>query len=152
MHLFPFVDRRELAGTGLGPRPRSGASIIAGRSRSWLKSIGPENEGGFRSCPSCDQGLGRQSDFLRLYQAVYVRLRLQGSGCAMSMFTSPEWRRARLIGSTSSSAFATVSRRMRTIFLPSRDFVVSLEKLIESAMAVVTVSDFAVRLLQERFP
>src|SRR5204862_1298941 len=37
------------------------------------------------------------------------------------------------------------------IFAP-RDFVVSLAKLIENAAAVVTVSDFAVRLLQERFP
>ena len=37
------------------------------------------------------------------------------------------------------------------IFAP-RDFVVSLAKLIENAAAVVTVSDYAVRLLQERFP
>jgi glycosyltransferase involved in cell wall biosynthesis len=37
------------------------------------------------------------------------------------------------------------------IFAP-RDFVVSLAKLSENAGAVVTVSDYAVRLLQERFP
>jgi colanic acid/amylovoran biosynthesis glycosyltransferase len=37
------------------------------------------------------------------------------------------------------------------IFAP-RDFVVSLARLIENAAAVVTVSDYAVRLLQERFP
>jgi len=37
------------------------------------------------------------------------------------------------------------------IFAP-RDFTVSLAKLIDRAAAVVTVSDYAVRLLQERFP
>jgi glycosyltransferase involved in cell wall biosynthesis len=37
------------------------------------------------------------------------------------------------------------------IFSP-RDFVVSLAKLIGNAAAVVTVSDYAVRSLQERFP
>jgi glycosyltransferase involved in cell wall biosynthesis len=37
------------------------------------------------------------------------------------------------------------------IFAP-RDFVVSLAKLIGNAAAVVTVSDYAVRSLQERFP
>jgi glycosyltransferase involved in cell wall biosynthesis len=37
------------------------------------------------------------------------------------------------------------------IFAP-RDFVVSLPKLIEGAAAIVTVSDYAARLLKDRFP
>jgi len=95
---------------------------------------------------------GRQSDFLRLYQAIYVGMRLQEKGlrhvhghfAGMAARTAC-WIREFFAIPYSFTAHANV------IFAP-RDFVVSLTKLIENAAAVVTVSDYAVRLLQERFP
>lgn len=95
---------------------------------------------------------GRQSDFLRLYQAIYVGTGLREKGlrhvhahfAGMAARTS-SWIREFFAIPYSFTAHAN------DIFAP-RDFVVSLARLIENAAAVVTVSDYAVRLLQERFP
>jgi glycosyltransferase involved in cell wall biosynthesis len=94
----------------------------------------------------------RQSDFLRLYQAIYVGTRLQEKGQHhvhahfAGMAARTAWWIREFVGIPYS-----FTAHANDIFAP-RDFVVSLAKLIENAAAVVTVSDFAVRLLQERFP
>jgi glycosyltransferase involved in cell wall biosynthesis len=95
---------------------------------------------------------GRQSDFLRLYQAIYVGTRLQEKGLRhfhahfAGMAARTAWWIREFFGIPYS-----FTAHANDIFAP-RDFVVSLAKLVENATAVVTVSDFAVRLLQERFP
>jgi colanic acid/amylovoran biosynthesis glycosyltransferase len=94
----------------------------------------------------------RQSDFLRLYQAIYVGTRLQEKGLrhVHAHFAGMAARTAWWIGEFFGIPYSFTAHA-NDIFAP-RDFVVSLAKLIENAAAVVTVSDFAVRLLQERFP
>jgi glycosyltransferase involved in cell wall biosynthesis len=95
---------------------------------------------------------GRQSDFLRLYQAIYVGTRLQETGLRhvhahfAGMAARTVWWIREFFGIPYS-----FTAHANDIFAP-RDFVVSLARLIENAATVVTVSDFAVRLLQERFP
>jgi colanic acid/amylovoran biosynthesis glycosyltransferase len=95
---------------------------------------------------------GRQSDFLRLYQAIYVGMRLQQDGLRHL--------HAHFAGMATRTAFwiheffgipYSFTAHANDIFAP-RDFVVSLAKLIENAAAIVTVSDYAVRLLQNRYP
>jgi glycosyltransferase involved in cell wall biosynthesis len=95
---------------------------------------------------------GRQSDFLRLYQAIYVGMRLQEQGLrhVHAHFAGMAARTAYWIREFFAIPY-TFTAHANDIFAP-RDFVVSLAKLIENAAAVVTVSDYAVRLLQERFP
>ena len=95
---------------------------------------------------------GRQSEFLRLYQAVYVGMRLQEKGLRhvhahfAGMASRTVWWIREFFGIPYS-----FTAHANDIFAP-RDFVVSLEKIMAAAAAVVTVSDYGVRLLQERFP
>ena len=95
---------------------------------------------------------GRQSDFLRLYQAIYVGTRLQQQGLRHihAHFAGMAARTVYWIKEFFAIPYSFTAHA-NDIFAP-RDFVVSLAKLIENAAAVVTVSDFAVQLLQERFP
>jgi colanic acid/amylovoran biosynthesis glycosyltransferase len=95
---------------------------------------------------------GRQSDFLRLYQAIYVGVRLQETGLRHihAHFAGMAARTAYWINEFFAARF-TFTAHANDIFAP-RDFAVSLKKLVERAAAVVTVSDYSVRLLQERFP
>src|SRR2546423_13868992 len=95
---------------------------------------------------------GRQSDFLRLYQAIYVGTRLQQQGLrhihahfAGMAARTVYWIREFFAIPYSFTAHAN------DIFAP-RDFAVSLEKLVGNGAVVVTVSDYAERLLQDRFP
>ena len=95
---------------------------------------------------------GRQSDFLRLYQAIYVGMRLQEKGLhhVHAHFAGMASRTAWWIREFFGIRYSFTAHA-NDIFAP-RDFVVSLAKLVEDAAAVVTVSDYGVRLLQERFP
>jgi glycosyltransferase involved in cell wall biosynthesis len=95
---------------------------------------------------------GRQSDFLRLYQAIYVGTLLKEKGLrnVHAHFAGMAARTAWWIGEFFAIPYSFTAHA-NDIFAP-RDFVVSLAKLFENAAAVVTVSDYAVRLLQERFP
>jgi colanic acid/amylovoran biosynthesis glycosyltransferase len=95
---------------------------------------------------------GRQSDFLRLYQALYIGLRMEQKGLRHihAHFAGMAARTAYWINRFFGLPFSFTAHA-NDIFAP-RDFAVSLPKLLESAAAVVTVSDFAVRQLQERFP
>ena len=95
---------------------------------------------------------GRQTDFLRLYQAVYVGMRLRQDGLTRV--------HAHFAGMAARTAFwieqffgvpYSLTAHANDIFAP-RDFAISLAKLIQRAAAVVTVSDYSAGLLKERFP
>lgn len=95
---------------------------------------------------------GRQSDFLRLYQAVYVGLRLQQSGVRHlhAHFAGMAARTAYWINQFFGNPY-TFTAHANDIFAP-RDFAVSLQKLLANAGAVVAVSDYAASFLRNRFP
>lgn len=95
---------------------------------------------------------GRQSDFLRLHQAAYVGLRLQkaGIGRVHAHFAGMAARTAYWIHKFFGIAFS-VTAHANDIFAP-RDFVISLQKIFDAAAAIVTVSDFSVEQLRQRFP
>jgi glycosyltransferase involved in cell wall biosynthesis len=95
---------------------------------------------------------GRQSDFLRLYQAVYVGLRLQQNGLRHlhAHFAGMAARTAFWINQFFGIQYSFTAHA-NDIFAP-RDFVVSLAKLLGNAAAVVTVSDYAAEFLRNRFP
>ena len=95
---------------------------------------------------------GRQPDFLRLYQAVYVGLRLQQNGLRHlhAHFAGMAARTAFWINQFFGIPYSFTAHA-NDIFAP-RDFVVSLAKLMESAAAIVTVSDFAISFLKKQFP
>ena len=95
---------------------------------------------------------GRQSDFLRLYQAAYVGSRLREAGITRvhAHFAGMAARTAYWIKRFFGIDYS-LTAHANDIFAP-RDFVVSLSKIVDSAAAVVTVSDFAAARLQEQFP
>jgi glycosyltransferase involved in cell wall biosynthesis len=95
---------------------------------------------------------GRHSDFLRLYQAIYVGLRLQqdGVGRMHAHFAGMAARTAYWINQFFGIPYSFTAHA-NDIFAP-RDFVVSLAKLLANAAAVVTVSDYAAEFLRNRFP
>jgi glycosyltransferase involved in cell wall biosynthesis len=95
---------------------------------------------------------GRRTDFLRLYQAVYVGLRLQemGIGHVHAHFMGMAARTAFWIHKLFPVTF-TFTAHANDIFAP-RNFEIGLDKLVDTARGVVTVSDYAKEFLQERFP
>ena len=95
---------------------------------------------------------GRQSDFLRLYQAVYVGLRMQQDGVRRvhAHFAGMAARTAFWINQFFGIPFSFTAHA-NDIFAP-RDFVVSLAKLADAAAGIVTVSDYAAEFLRNRFP
>ncbi len=95
---------------------------------------------------------GRQPDFLRLYQATYIGLRLRRAGIQRvhAHFAGMAARTAYWVRQFFGIEYS-LTVHANDIFAP-RDFVVGLEKLFRDACAVVTVSDFAVDQLKERFP
>ena len=98
------------------------------------------------------QQWGRQSDFLRLYQAIYIGLRMQQEGFRHlhAHFAGMAARTAYWVGQFFGIPYSFTAHA-NDIFAP-RDFVVSLPKLIEAAAAVVTVSEYSARDLKTRFP
>jgi colanic acid/amylovoran biosynthesis glycosyltransferase len=98
------------------------------------------------------QQWGRQSDFLRLYQAIYVGTRMQANGLGHlhAHFAGMAARTAYWIRQFFGVPFSFTGHA-NDIFAP-RDFVISLPKLMESAAAIVTVSDYAAEFLRNRFP
>ena len=95
---------------------------------------------------------GRKTDFLRLYQAAWLGPHLQALGVrhVHAHFAGLAARTAfwleRLFGvSFSFTAHAN------DIFAP-KPFEISLGKLMDTARAIVTVSDFGARFLREKYP
>jgi glycosyltransferase involved in cell wall biosynthesis len=95
---------------------------------------------------------GRRTDFLRLYQAVYVGLRLQemGIGHVHAHFMGMAARTAFWIHKFFPVTFSFTAHA-NDIFAP-KNFEIGLDKLVNTAGVVVTVSDYAKKFLQERFP
>jgi len=98
------------------------------------------------------QQWGRQPDFLRLYQAVYIGLRMRQDGFRHlhAHFAGMAARTAYWVGQFFGIPYSFTAHA-NDIFAP-RDFVVSLPKLFEAAAAVVTVSEYSARDLKARFP
>ncbi len=95
---------------------------------------------------------GKQSDFLRLYQAVHVGLHMQQNGVRRlhAHFAGMAARTAFWINQFFGIPYSFTAHA-NDIFAP-RDFVVSLAKLLANASAIVTVSDYAAEFLRNRFP
>ena len=95
---------------------------------------------------------GRKTDFLRLYQAAYLGPRLQALGVrhVHAHFAGLAARTAYWIEQFFGIGFSFTAHA-NDIFAP-KPFEVSLGGLVGKARAVVTVSDFAVQFLREKFP
>ena len=95
---------------------------------------------------------GRRTDFLRLYQAVYVGLRLQQFGVrhVHAHFAGMAARTAFWIHKFFSITFSFTAHA-NDIFAP-RDFEIGLDKLVDTACVIVTETDYAAQFLRERFP
>ena len=95
---------------------------------------------------------GRRTDFLRLYQAVYVGLRLQQMGIrhVHAHFAGMAARTAFWIRKFFPITFSFTAHA-NDIFAP-RDFEIGLDKLADTSRAIVTETDYAEQFLQERFP
>jgi colanic acid/amylovoran biosynthesis glycosyltransferase len=95
---------------------------------------------------------GRRTDFLRLYQAVYVGSRLQDMGIrhVHAHFAGMAARTAFWIQKFFAIRFSFTAHA-NDIFAP-RKFEIGLDKLVGAAHAIVTETDFAAQFLRERFP
>jgi colanic acid/amylovoran biosynthesis glycosyltransferase len=95
---------------------------------------------------------GRRSDFLRLYQAVYVGLRLRKAGITHvhAHFAGMAARTAFWIAKFFPITFSFTAHA-NDIFAP-RNFEIGLDKLINAARVIVTETDYSEKFLQERFP
>ncbi|HZR05084.1 MAG TPA: glycosyltransferase family 4 protein [Candidatus Udaeobacter sp.] len=98
------------------------------------------------------QEWGRRTDFLRLYQAVYVGLRLQEAGISHvhAHFAGMAGRTAFWIARFFPITFSFTAHA-NDIFAP-RKFEIGLDKLGGAARLVVTETDYAEKFLRERFP
>ena len=94
---------------------------------------------------------GRRTDFLRLYQAVYVGLRLRqiGIDCVHAHFAGMAARTAFWVNKFFSITFSFTAHA-NDIFSP-RQFEIGLDKLVDTARAIVTETDYAARFLRDRF-
>jgi len=95
---------------------------------------------------------GRRTDFLRLYQAVYVGLRLQELGVRHV--------HAHFAGMAARTAFwmhrffpmtFSFTAHANDIFAPGH-FEIGLDKLVDAARVIVTETNYAAQFLRERFP
>jgi glycosyltransferase involved in cell wall biosynthesis len=95
---------------------------------------------------------GRRTDFLRLYQAVYVGLHLQKMAIhhVHAHFAGMAARTAFWISNFFPISFSFTAHA-NDIFTP-RDFEIGLDKLVDTARVIVTETDYAERFLRERFP
>ena len=95
---------------------------------------------------------GRRTDFLRLYQAAYVGLRLQEMGISHvhAHFAGMAARTAFWIRRFFPITFSFTAHA-NDIFAP-RKFEIGLDKLVEAAHVIVTETDYSEKFLRERFP
>jgi glycosyltransferase involved in cell wall biosynthesis len=95
---------------------------------------------------------GRRTDFLRLYQAVYVGLRLNeiGTRHLHAHFAGMAARTAYWINRFFSITFSFTAHA-NDIFVPRR-FEIGVDKLVDAASPIVTETDYAAHFLRERFP
>jgi colanic acid/amylovoran biosynthesis glycosyltransferase len=95
---------------------------------------------------------GRRTDFLRLYQAVYVGLRVQEAGISHvhAHFAGMAARTAFWIAKFFPITFS-LTAHANDIFAP-RNFEIGLDKLVSEARVIITETDYAEKFLRERFP
>jgi colanic acid/amylovoran biosynthesis glycosyltransferase len=95
---------------------------------------------------------GRRTDFLRLYQAIYIGLRLRNLGIrhVHAHFAGLAARTASWIGKFFGINFSFTAHA-NDIFAP-RNFEIGLDKLVDAACAIVTETDYSAKFLKERFP
>jgi colanic acid/amylovoran biosynthesis glycosyltransferase len=95
---------------------------------------------------------GKRTDFLRLYQAVLVGLRLRDLGIrhVHAHFAGLAARTAFWIEKFFGIGFSFTAHA-NDIFAP-RQFEIGLDQLVDVARAVVTETDYAVNFLKEHFP
>ncbi len=95
---------------------------------------------------------GRRTDFLRLYQAVYVGLRLQEMKISHvhTHFAGMAARTAFWIAKFFPITFSFTAHA-NDIFAP-RNFEIGLDKLVQAARAIITETDYSEKFLRERFP
>jgi colanic acid/amylovoran biosynthesis glycosyltransferase len=95
---------------------------------------------------------GRRTDFLRLYQAVYTGLRLREMGIrhVHAHFAGMAARTAFWISRFFGISFSFTAHA-NDIFTP-RNFEISLDKLVNAALVIVTETDYAAQFLRNRFP
>jgi len=95
---------------------------------------------------------GRRSDFLRLYQAVYVGVRLREGGIhhVHAHFAGLAARTAFWIDKFFGIRFSFTAHA-NDIFAP-RNFEIGPDKLVNAARLIVTETDYAARFLRGRFP
>jgi glycosyltransferase involved in cell wall biosynthesis len=95
---------------------------------------------------------GRRTDFLRLYQAVHVGLRLQeaGIGHVHAHFAGMAARTAFWIARLFPITFSFTAHA-NDIFAPSK-FEIGLDKLVGAARVIITETDYSEKFLRERFP
>src|SRR6266513_2796391 len=93
----------------------------------------------------------RRTDFLRLYQAIYVGLRLRQMGIdhVHAHFAGMAARTAFWINKFFSITFSFTAHA-NDIFSP-RQFEIGLDKLVDTARAIITETDYAARFLRDRF-
>ena len=95
---------------------------------------------------------GRRTDFLRLYQAIYIGLYLQEIGIRHlhAHFAGMAARTAFWIGKFFPITFSFTAHA-NDIFTP-RKFEIGLDKLVDAARVVITETNYAEKFLRERFP
>jgi colanic acid/amylovoran biosynthesis glycosyltransferase len=95
---------------------------------------------------------GRRTDFLRLYQAVYVGLRLKEKGInhVHAHFAGMAARTVFWIAKFFPITFSFTAHA-NDIFAP-RNFEIGLDKLVQEARVIVTETDYSEKFLRERFP
>lgn len=95
---------------------------------------------------------GRRTDFLRLYQAVYVGLRLQEAGISHvhAHFAGMAARTALWIARFFPITFSFTAHA-NDVFAP-RKFEIGLDKLADASRVIITETDYSEKFLRERFP
>ena len=95
---------------------------------------------------------GRRTDFLRLYQAVYVGLRLKEKRInhVHAHFAGMAARTVFWIAKFFPITFSFTAHA-NDIFAP-RNFEIGLDKLVGEARVVITETDYSEKFLRERFP
>ncbi len=95
---------------------------------------------------------GRRTDFLRLYQAVYIGLHLQQLGIrhVHAHFAGMAARTAFWVHRFFPVTFSFTAHA-NDVFVP-RPFEIGLDKLVDAARVIVTETDYAAQFLREQFP
>ena len=95
---------------------------------------------------------GRRTDFLRLYQAAYVGLRLQEAGISHvhAHFAGMAARTAFWVAKFFPITFSFTAHA-NDIFAP-KNFEIGLDKLVSAARVIITETNYSEKFLRERFP